>query len=371
MPDALLVTSSFLPGQGGIESYLAELCDELRPRLAVLAPARRDGRTLPDDLGYPVEAGRGSMLWPGAAVTRSIVAAAATHSTERVLFGTPWPLLLTGPRLARAGLRYTSIVHGAELTVPGAVPGLRRALVRALHGADALFAVSEYTARRIDDLLGDDSPPVDILRARVDVTRFSPDAGAAEVRARYGIASEAPVILCFGRLVPRKGVDRLIRALPEITRRVPDAVLVVGGVGPELRRLRRLAARAKAPVVFAGRVDERDAPTLYATASVFALPVADRWRGLEVEGLGVVLLEAAACGVPCVTGRSGGTPEAVLDGRTGFVVDGRDIAALGDRVSWLLEHPEEARAFGAAGRQHVTDEFAHRPLPASLLRWLG
>jgi phosphatidylinositol alpha-1,6-mannosyltransferase len=288
-----------------------------------------------------------------------------------VRFGTPWPLVLAGPRLARAGLSYASIVHGAELTVPGALPGVRRALVEALRGADGLYAVSEFTAGRIRALVGDASPPVDLLRARVDVARFSPAARDRDALSRWNVPARAAVILCFGRLVPRKGVDRLIRALPRIQKRVPEALLVVGGTGPELRRLQRLAARAGAPVVFAGRVADADAPALYATASVFALPVADRWRGLEVEGLGVVLLEAAACGVPCVTGRSGGTPEAVLDGRTGFVIDGRDLDSLADRVAWLLENPEDARALGEAGRQHVTRAFAERPLPASLLRWLG
>jgi phosphatidylinositol alpha-1,6-mannosyltransferase len=370
VPDALLVTSSFLPGQGGIESYLAELSDELSPRLAVLAPAKRDGQAIPANLPYPTGGRRGSLLWPGRATTRAIVAAAAEHGTDRVLFGTPWPLLLTGPRLAREGLRYASIVHGAELTVPAAVPGVRSWLVRALRGADALYPVSEYTAGRIRALVGA-APTVELLRARVDVDRFHPGARDDSLRARLGIPEDAEVILCFGRLVARKGVDRLIRALPQIRKSAPRAVVVVAGTGPELGSLKRLASNVNAPVVFAGRVADADAPSLYATSAVFALPVADRWRGLEIEGLGVVLLEAAACGLPCVTGRSGGTPEAVLDGRTGFVIDGHDVDALATRVTWLLEHPGEARAFGAAGRDYVTREFAHRPLPASLRRWLG
>jgi phosphatidylinositol alpha-1,6-mannosyltransferase len=344
----------------------------MSPRLAVLAPARRDGVTVPDDLPYPVEGGPGSMLVPGRSVTRAIVAAAARHGTDRILFGTPWPLVLTGPRLARAGLRYASIVHGAELTVPAAVPGLKRWLVHALRGADLLYAVSEYTAEQIRDLIGPSGrPEVEILRARVDVARFRPEAGTVDVRARMGIPEGAEVVLCFGRVVARKGVDRLIEALPAVRERVPGAIVVVAGTGPRLKAARRLAARTGAPVVFAGRVPDEDAPSLYATAAVFALPVADRWGGLEVEGLGVVLLEAAASGVPCVTGRSGGTPEAVIDGETGFVVNGRDVAALADRIAWLLEHPADARSMGAAGREYVTRVFADRPLPASLLEWLG
>ncbi|HEY7875514.1 MAG TPA: glycosyltransferase family 4 protein [Actinomycetota bacterium] len=369
--DALLVTSSFLPGRGGIESYLAELCAELAPRIAVLAPASRDAAEIPAALGYAVDGVERTMLWPGRRVVDATIAGAARHSTERVLFGTPWPLVLTGPRLARAGLRYSAIVHGAELTVPAAVPGLRHALARSLRGADALFAVSDYTVRSIRGLIGPGGPSIDLLRARVDLERFRPDADAAAARSAYGIPPDAKVVLCFGRLVARKGVDRLIEALPAITARVPEAVLVVAGTGPELKSLRRLAARRRAPVLFTGRVDDAYAPGLYATASVFSLPVADRWFGLEVEGLGVVLLEAAACGVPCVTGRSGGTPEALVDGETGFVIDARDDAALVDRIAWLLEHPDDAARLGARGREHVAKEFTNRPLPPALLQWLG
>lgn len=366
-----MVTSSFLPGRGGIETYLAELCDELAPRVAVLAAGSRDGRPLPRDLGYPADAGPGRMLAPGPRVARAAHDAAARHGTDRILFGTPWPLALLGPRLARAGLRYAAIVHGAELLVPAAVPGVRRALARALAGAELLLPVSDFTAGRVERLLRAQKlsvPPLDVLRARVDVDRFSPDAPAARARAAYGLG-DRPVVLALGRLVRRKGVDRLVDALPEVRARVPGAALVVAGTGPQERALRRRAAGVEG-VVFAGRVPDADAPALYAAADVFALPVADRWFGLEVEGLGIVLLEAQACGTPCVTGRSGGTPEAVLDGVTGHVVDATDRSALAARLADLLADPERARTFGRAGREHVAAAFARRPLPARLLDWL-
>jgi phosphatidylinositol alpha-1,6-mannosyltransferase len=144
---------------------------------------------------------------------------------------------------------------------------------------------------------------------------------------------------------------------------------VVGGTGPDESRLRRLAARLGAPVIFAGVIPDADAPALYARADVFVLPVADRWFGLEVEGLGVALLEAEACATPCVAGRSGGTAEAVLDSETGFVIDGCDVASLTGRIAWLLDHPEKAAAMGRAGRAHVEAHFSGR-VPPALLSWL-
>lgn len=364
-----MVSSSFLPGRGGIETYLAELCTALAPRLAVLAPARRGRERIPGDLGYETYGYRGRFYLPGPRAARSIVETAQRAGTDKVLFGTPWPQVLTAPRLREAGLRYASIVHGAELLVPAAIPVVKGRLLRALAGADLLLPVSLFTAQRLRDLLGDTCPPMAVLRARVDLDRFHPDAGREAARARLAIPPGAPLILCLGRMVARKGLDRLVEALPEIDARVPGVVLVLAGTGPEEKALRRAAARVPQRVVFAGRVPDAEAPALYAAADVFALPVADRWRGLDTEGLGVVLLEASACEVPCVTGRSGGTPEAVVDGVTGFVVDARARDRLTAAIVRLLEDRDLARRMGRAGRRHVSDEFGGR-IPEALTQWL-
>jgi phosphatidylinositol alpha-1,6-mannosyltransferase len=373
VPDALLVTSSFLPGKGGIESHLAALCESLRPRLAVLAPATRDGAPLPTELGYPAHPYGGSMLVPHAGVARAIERAARAQETDRILFGTPWPLVLLGPRLARRGLRYAVVAHGAETVVPGAAPLLRRRLAAALAAAELLLPVSQFTAAKVRSLVEDvtgNPPPMALLRACIDTNRFHPGPPGLAVRQRLGLRPEDKLVLCLGRLVRRKGVHRLVRAFPELARRAERVVLVVAGTGPELSRLRRLAHRLGAAVVFAGRVPDHDVPELYAAADVFCLPVADRWGGLEAEGLGIVLLEAAASGVPCVAGRSGGTPEAVIDGKTGYVVDARDRRQLVAALAHLLEEPERARALGAAGHAHVMAHFGS-PAPQALLDWLG
>ena len=367
-----MVSSSFLPGRGGIETYLAELCAALAPRLAVLAPARRGRERIPGDLPYETFGYRGRLFVPGPRAARAAVSAARSAGTDRVLFGTPWPQVLTGPRLRRSGLRYAAIVHGAELLVPAAIPLVRQRLLRALADADLLLPVSLFTAQRLRDLLegaGQRVPPMAVLRARVDLERFGPDVSTPEARARLAVPPDAPLILCFGRMVARKGLDRLIDALPEIEGRAPGATLVLAGTGPEEKALRRKAARITQRVVFAGRVPDEEAPALYAAADVFALPVADRWRGLDTEGLGVVLLEASACETPCVTGRSGGTPEAVVDGVTGFVVDARNRERLTGAIVRLLDDRDLARKMGAAGRRHVRDEFGGR-IPEALTQWL-
>lgn len=373
MARALMVSSSFLPGRGGIESYLANLCEEMTPHLAVLAPRKRDGRTIPSDLQYPTAGYEGTMLVPNARIANAIVKEAARRSVTKVLFGTPWPLVMLGPRLRRAGISYSVIVHGAELLVPSVIPGLRTRLAQALSDADLLLAVSDFTRSKLRFFLESADkrvPPIDLLRARVDLEHFHPQRADVSLKHRLGLQADQPFVLVFGRLVPRKGTHRLIDAADALAERHPGVAIVVAGTGPEEKKLQRRAADSKARIIFTGRVPDDEAPSFYATANVFALPVADRWFGLDVEGLGVVLLEAGAAGTPCVTGRSGGTPEAVVHKKTGFVVDARDQEALVDRISSLLEDAEQASLMGTAGRSFVAEGFSNRPLPDSLLTWL-
>jgi phosphatidylinositol alpha-1,6-mannosyltransferase len=228
--------------------------------------------------------------------------------------------------------------------------------------------VSAFTAARLTSVLS--SPPtMAVLRAHVELDRFNPAAPTEPVRSRLGLGPEDRVILCLGRLVRRKGVHRLIDALPELVGSFPDIVVVVAGSGPQEGRLRRLASR-RGRVVFAGRVAHEDAPGLHATATVFALPVADRWWGLDTEGLGIALLEAQASGVPCVTGRSGGTSEAVRHDESGFVIDARNRSELTAALSRLLGDPGAAQRMGKCGRKHVARNFGGQ-LPQELLDWLG
>jgi len=415
MADAVLVSSSFLPGQGGIESYLAELCAHLAPRLAVVAAAERDGKSLPNDLGYPTYGFTGSallgplllfsngaprgfrgeasgiprwvpearfarfggkLLWPGRRAAQAVIEVARREGTGRVVFGTPWPLILMAPRLVTAGLRYSVIVHGAEMLVPSKVPGVKGRVAEALAGAELLLPVSEFTAnatRRYIEGEGLNVPPIEVLRARVDLDRFTPDADKVSARRSLGIEDDEKVVLCFGRLVARKGVDRLISLMPELARRVPRTVLVVAGTGPLKDKLQKQAANTEVGngrIVFAGRVPDEHAPGVYAMADVFALPVVDRWFGLEIEGLGVVLLEAAACHTPAVTGRSGGTPEAVIDGVTGYVVDAADENSLMAKLEFFLTHPAEAERMGRAGRNHAQENFSDNAVSEGFLTWL-
>jgi phosphatidylinositol alpha-1,6-mannosyltransferase len=192
------------------------------------------------------------------------------------------------------------------------------------------------------------------LPSGVDTALFRPGAGGADVRRRHGLV-DRPVVVCVSRLVPRKGQDVLIRALPLVQQQVPDAALLVVGGGPAMPRLRVLVAELglEQDVVLTGSVPWEELPAHYDAGDVFAMPCRDRLRGLEVEGLGIVFLEASATGLPVVAGRSGGSPDAVQDGVTGHLVDGTSVREVAWRVGALLADPVAARAMGDAGRRWV------------------
>jgi phosphatidylinositol alpha-1,6-mannosyltransferase len=192
----------------------------------------------------------------------------------------------------------------------------------------------------------------------VDVETFRPGIDGTDVRRQYRLGS-APVIICVSRLVRRKGQDALISVLPEVRRLVPGTRLLVVGRGPDQSRLRRLAARfgVADAVIFAGGVPLADLPAYYSAGDVFAMPCRTRRAGMDVEGLGIVYLEASACGLPVIAGDSGGAPEAVRDGETGFVVGGTDRAALTDRLVTLLGDAALRSRLGAAGRAWVEREW--------------
>ncbi|HEU4425606.1 MAG TPA: glycosyltransferase family 4 protein, partial [Pilimelia sp.] len=192
------------------------------------------------------------------------------------------------------------------------------------------------------------------LAPGVDVTTYHPGVDGGAIRLRHGLSGR-PVVVCVSRLVPRKGQDTLIRALPLIQRRVPGAALLIVGTGPHGGALRRLAEQlgVAADVVFTGEVPWAEVPAHFAAGDVFAMPCRTRRGGLDVEGLGIVFLEASAVGLPVVAGDSGGAPDAVRDGETGYVVSGRAPADVADRIADLLLNEPLARAFGTAGRQWV------------------
>jgi phosphatidylinositol alpha-1,6-mannosyltransferase len=298
------------------------------------------------------------VLLPTPHVRRRAVELLSTHACDAVWFGAAAPLGLLAPAVRRAGARrVVATTHGHEVGW-AAVPGGRQMLRRIAGDVDVLTYLGEYTRSRLAAAVGSHAARLQRLTPGVDSSVFRPGLGV-ELRASLGLA-DRPVIVCVSRLMPRKGQDVLIRALPVVQQSVPDATLLLVGGGPSRSRLDSLASSTgvASSVVFTGSVEWPLLPAHYGVGDVFAMPCRTRLGGLDVEGLGIVFLEAAACGLPVVAGNSGGAPDAVLDGETGYVVGGESTAAVAERLVELLRSPDRARAMGERGRAWVSDEWS-------------
>ncbi len=335
-----MITNDYPPKPGGIQQYLANLVAAHQGDVLVLGPA--DGPAADE---HRVRRHRRRFMWPTPGVTDWATAHLEDFAPDVVLFGAPHPLAAMAPRLRdRLGVPVGVISHGAEITIPMAVPGIRQALARSLRGADVLFAVSRYTAARVGRLTG---RPVTWLGAGVDTEAFRPREPAT--------AGAGPlVVACVSRFVPRKGQHRLISAAAAARARGVDVELLLVGKGRKEGALRAQAARERVPVRFVVGAPWEDLPGLYAAADVFCMPCRSRWGGLEIEGLGLVFLEAAATGLPVLAGTSGGSPETVVPGETGYVV--ATVGDIVEAVETLGADPSRRARMGAAGRMRVESE---------------
>jgi len=351
----LLVTNDFPPRPGGIQQFVHNLAiRQPAGSLVVYASTWKGAAKFDADQPFEVVRENTGMLLPTPAVARRAAQLARSHSCDTVWFGAAAPLgLLAAGLRRRAGIgRAVAQTHGHEAGW-AALPGARSLLRRIGDGVDVVTYLGEYFRVRLDRVLHGRTE-LRRLAPGVDTDAYHPGVDGSTVRRRYGL-SDRPVIVCVSRLVPRKGQDALIRALPAVRRRVPDAALLLVSGGPYRDRLRRLAGDQ--PVYFTGPVPWSELPEYYAAGDVFAMPCRTRRAGLDVEGLGIVFLEASATGLPVVAGDSGGSPDAVRDGQTGYLVDGRDIEALADRLATLLTDRDLARRMGTAGRAWVEAEW--------------
>ncbi|MDG9716199.1 glycosyltransferase family 4 protein [Streptomyces sp. DH24] len=367
MHKTLIVTNDFPPRPGGIQAFLHNMALRLDPdRLVVYASTwkhgaegRRATAAFDAEQPFTVVRDRTTMLLPTPGATRRAVGLLREHGCTSVWFGAAAPLGLMAPALRRAGAeRIVATTHGHEAGW-AQLPAARQLLRRIGEGTDTLTYLGEYTRSRIAGAL---TPGAAARMAQlppgVDEKTFHPGSGGEEVRARLGL-TDRPVVVCVSRLVPRKGQDTLIEAMPGILAAEPDAVLLIVGGGPYEKDLRRLArdTGVAGSVRFTGSVPWSELPAHYGAGDVFAMPCRTRRGGLDVEGLGIVYLEASATGLPVVAGDSGGAPDAVLDGETGWVVEGGSAEQAAERIVALLGDAELRRRMGERGRAWVEEKW--------------
>jgi phosphatidylinositol alpha-1,6-mannosyltransferase len=368
----LVVTNDFPPRPGGIQAFVHSLASRLpKDRVVVYAPAWRGAADFDAAQTFPVVRHPTSLMLPEPRVLRRARDIARSEGCDSVWFGAAAPLGLLGDQVRRHTdiARVVASTHGHEVGW-AMLPGARAALRAVGNRADVITYLGDYTRQRLAPAFGS-HPQLHQLPSGVDTDVFHPDAGGAAIRSRHGLA-DRPVVACVSRLVARKGQDALIRCWPRIRAAVPGAALLVVGGGPYRKDLEELsrACGVEGDVVITGSVPWEELPAHYAAGDVFAMPCRTRRRGLEVEGLGIVYLEAAATGLPVVAGRSGGAPDAVLADETGVLVDGHSDEQIGAAVIALLQDPDRAARMGAAGRDWVQREWRWDVLAQRLDRLL-
>lgn len=364
MNRTLVVTNDFGPRAGGIESFVNALVERAPRDSVVVHACRQDGDTEYDAqlfarTGVRVVRDAMKVLLPTPTLARRVSKTAREFECNSVWFGAAAPLGLLTPSLRRAGVtRAIASTHGHEVWW-SRTPGTRQLLHRVGEVTDVVTYLGEYTRERIGAALSTEARArMAQLTPGVDELLFRPGLDATQISQELGF-KDRPLIVTVGRLIPRKGQDRLIEALPEIRKRVKDAALVICGEGPYRGKLEAKVRELNLSehVRMVGRVSLAELPLYLSAGQVFAMPSRNRLGGLEVEGLGIVYLEASACAIPVIAGNSGGAPDAVQEGITGFVVDDQNRGELVERIVTLLTDQSLAKRMGIAGRAFVEEKW--------------
>ena len=361
MPSILLVTNDFGPRAGGIETFVIGLLERV-PAAQVLVYTSFQEDAAEYDLewlqNYQVEVIRdkAKVLLPTPRVVKALRKLIKTHQIETVWFGAAAPLAVSARWLKGAGAkRMIALTHGHEVWWSKLWP-FSIAIKEIARQLDHVTYLGAFTKKALEPRFVEPSKLIKIAPG-IDTNHFKPNDGR-DLRAKYDLA-ERPVIISVGRLVHRKGQDRLVEALPKVLERFPEATLVFVGEGPHRKVLDELVAKNNLQnnVLFIGRIRYEDLPKYISMGDIFAMPSRSRLFGLEVEGLGIVYLEASACGLPVIGGASGGAPDAVIDGKSGFVVDGNDLDQISNRCIQLLESAELRLSMGRFGREWVEENW--------------
>lgn len=363
MGRTLVITNDFPPRPGGIQTFGYEIVRRFEPDSVTVLTSNWDGATEFDSAQpFKIVRANTQTLLPSKATLAMAREIVVTENISRVLFGAAAPLGLLAAPLRKLGVKnIVGMTHGHE-TGWAITPGTRQALRKIGKDTDHLTYISEYTHQKIAKAL---SPDVAARMRRitpgVNTSDFSPanEVAGNELRRNLGW-SKRPVIVCVSRLMARKGQDELIRALPEIHKSVPRTSLIIVGEGPHRKKIERLISHLGLTefVHLTGKVSQVELPKWYAAADIFAMPCRTRLGGWDVEGLGIVFLEASATEMPVIVGNSGGAVDAVIDGETGFLVDGRDAKEIAERLMTLLANPDLAKSMGAKGRNWVSSEWS-------------
>ncbi len=351
----LLVTNDLGPRAGGIETFILGLLDQLDGNQIVIYTAKQNGsaefdKALTAKTGAAIIRDKSSILLPTFWVNRRVRAVMQKYESEIIWFGAAMPLAWMSQLLKRAGAKQiVAITHGHEVWW-AKLPIFRQIFSHATQSISVLTYLGEFTRQAMAPVVNKNCYMAQIAPG-ISIEHFTPGEKSPSLVEELDLQGKQ-VLISVGRLVHRKGQDKLLEALPQVLRSHPDVVLLFVGIGPRRKKLDQLVRKNELSdyVRFVGRVQYDKLPEYFRLGDLFVMPSRSRLAGLEVEGLGIVYLEASASGIAVLAGKSGGAPDAVLAGKTGEVVDGTDPAQIAEAIIELLDNPSKLKTMGAAGR---------------------
>ncbi len=357
-----LITNDLGPRAGGIESFVLGLLERVDKNSVVILTSSQSkskdfDKELFEKFGAIVIRDTSKILLPTPRVARKAVKIMKEYQAKTIWFGAAAPLALLAKRLRIAGAtNIVALTHGHEVWW-AKIPIFRLAISKISADVDSLTYLGDFTKNAMLPVIADKSKLVKIAPG-IDVDHFVPSEIDVKLIEKHKLQNRR-VIVCVGRLVHRKGQDKLIEAMPQVLKEFPDAVLLLVGEGPIRSMLDKLIRHhgLEHHVIFTGRIKFEDLAKYIQLGEVFAMPSRDRFFGLEVEGLGIVYLEASACGVPVIVGKSGGAPDAVIQNQTGLIVDGTKPQEISDAICRLLADKDLARQMGRQGREWVVENW--------------
>ncbi len=350
----LLVTNDLGPRAGGIETFILGLLDRLDGNEIVIYTAAQPDSAefdaaLAAKTGAIILRDKNSILIPTPAVNRRVRKVMKEYQSEIIWFGAAMPLAWMSGLLKRAGAkRVVAITHGHEVWW-AKLPPFKWIFARATRSIDVLTYLGEFTKKAMSPVVNSACIMVQIAPG-ISIDHFTPGIKSPELIKEFGLEGKQ-VLISVGRLVHRKGQDKLLEAMPNILLQHPDVVLLFVGIGPRKKKLDQLVKRyqLESYIRFVGRVKYENLPKYFRLGDLFVMPSRSRLAGLEVEGLGIVYLEASASGVAVLAGKSGGAPDAVIVGETGEIVDGTDSSEIARVINEMLDNPRKLATMGEAG----------------------
>jgi len=360
----LCITNDFGPRAGGIETFVMGLI-ERAPKGSIIVYTSSQGDTTSYDQGWLRDFGvevirdRSKILLPSPWVARRVKKVVKRDSIKQVFFGAAAPLGVMARGLRRKGvLNIVALTHGHEVWWAKLWP-FSSAISFIARNVDHLTYLGEFTKNEISKALSPKEKMKLIkIAPGIDTDHFAPVPSSAQLRKDLGLADKK-VIVSVGRLVHRKGQDILIQSMPEVLAKHPTAHILMVGEGPYRKELTKMVSELNLidAVTFIGRIQYKELPRYICAGDIFVMPSRSRLAGLEVEGLGIVYLEASSCALPVIAGRSGGAPDAVDEGVTGYSVDGTSSLEVSKAIIKMLDDPINAREMGQAGRSWIIDKW--------------